>query len=110
MTGGKRYEDAYKAAQTGLDNIISQLSSDVDSQKQKINSFFNSNVANKLKQLDDESKSLQTSIVQQKDDTLTAKARYDAVTSGPVIPTVSYKGQYIAIGVLAGVAVILGLV
>lgn len=110
LTGSQRYQDAYTSAQTGLDNIISQLSSEVDSQKAKITSFYNSNIANKLKQLGDESKQLQGQVLQEKNQALTAEKRYQDTQSGPVIPTQSYKGQYIAIGVLGGVMLLLALV
>ena len=110
MTGNTRYQEAYLSAQSGMDNILSQIESDVNSQRTKINSFYNSNIANKLKQLGDESKQLQGQVIEEKNNAITAEKRYADATASPILPSPSYKAQYIAIGSLAGVMLLLAFV
>lgn len=105
VTGSQSYQNGYTAAQQGLDSIISELQSEVNSGKAQIADFYKSGVEQTVKSLDAKNRKLQRGIITEKDDIAAAKIRNEQPAPAPSLPTVSTT-QYIAVGVL--VATILG--
>ena len=106
VTGNQSYQNGYTAAQQGLDSIISELQSEVNSGKAQIADFYKSGVEQTVKSLDAKNRKLQRGIVTEKDEIEAAKIRNEQPTPAPSPPTIS-TAQYIALGVLG--AAIVGL-
>lgn len=106
VTGNQSYQNGYTAAQQGLDSIISELQSEVNSGKAQIADFYKLGVEQKVKSLDAKNRKLQRGIITEKDDIAAAKIRNEKPTPSPSPPNVS-TAQYIALGVLG--ATIVGL-
>jgi hypothetical protein len=103
LTGNQSYQNSYMSAEQGIQAILSSLQDQINSEKQQISSFYNTDVEGKLR--DDQSKihSAQRNILKESDAVTTAKIRNQPLSSSFSIPT-SY---IISIGVLSGVAVLL---
>lgn len=101
VTGNKRYSDAYNAAQQGLENIISQLETDVGATKQSISDFYKSGVEQKMENLRQQNSFLGRGLMAEKDEATAAFMRQSGSSSIPVVQT----WQYIALGVLGVTAV-----
>jgi len=99
VTGNQKYKNSYISAQEGLDSILSQIKSDVDSGKAQMSAFYKSGVEQKIIDLQLRNRKLQRGIVSEKDDIAAAKIRneHPASTTSPSSISTS---QYIAIGVL----------
>ena len=106
VTGNQSYQNGYTAAQQGLDSIISELQSEVNSGKAQIADFYKSGVEQKVKSLDAKNRKLQRGIITEKDEITAANIRNEQPAPPPTPPTVS-TDQYILIGVLG--AAIVGL-
>jgi hypothetical protein len=96
VTGNKRYSDAYNAAQQGLENIVSQLETDVSATKQSIADFYKSGVEQKMENLRQQNSFLGRGLMAEKDEAIAATMRQTGSSSIPAIQT----WQYIALGVL----------
>lgn len=101
VTGNKRYSDTYNSAQQGLENIISQLETDVGATKQSIADFYKSGVEQKMENLRQQNSFLGRGLMTEKDEATAAFMRQSGSSSIPVIQT----WQYIALGVLGVTAV-----
>ena len=97
VTGNQSYQNGYTSAQQGLDSIINDLQSEVDSGKAQISAFYKSGIEEKIKSVDAKNRKLQRGILSEKDEIAGAKIRNE--TSAPMSPSVS-TSQYIALGVL----------
>ena len=100
VTGSPKYQQGYVSAQQGLDSILSQLKSSVDSQKQQISEFYKSGVEQKVVELDQRNRFLQRGLVSEKDEVTAAQMR-----SSPSVLPVIQTWQYIALGVLGVTAI-----
>lgn len=96
VTGNKRYSDAYTAAQAGLDNIISQLETDVNASKQSIADFYKSGVEQKMENLRQQNAFLGRGLMAEKDEAIAATMRQTGSISMPTIQT----WQYVVLGIL----------
>jgi protein-arginine kinase activator protein McsA len=106
VTGNQSYQNAYTAAQQGLDSVINELQAEVNSGKAQIADFYKSGVEQKIQSIDAKNRKLQRGIITEKDEIAAAKIRNQQPASPPTSSTVS-TSQYIAIGVLG--AAIVGL-
>jgi hypothetical protein len=100
VTGAPKFQQGYTAAQQGLESILSQLKSSVDSQKQQISEFYKSGVEQKVVELDQRNRFLQRGLVSEKDELTAAQMR-----SSPSVLPVIQTWQYIALGVLGVTAI-----
>lgn len=101
ITGSKAHKQSYESAEQGIEKILSNLESTVQSEESKISDFFKDDPYKKLD-------SLQTlhSTLQKENDNLTAATlRQSQTAQGPIVPNL--VPQYIAIGVLGGVTLLL---
>uniref|UniRef100_A0A6C0EQB1 t-SNARE coiled-coil homology domain-containing protein n=1 Tax=viral metagenome TaxID=1070528 RepID=A0A6C0EQB1_9ZZZZ len=96
VTGNQSYQNSYTSAQQGLDSIINDLQSEVNSGKAQISAFYKSGIEEKIKSTDAKNRKLQRGILSEKDEIAGAKIRNEKPASTPVS-----TGQYIALGVLA---------
>lgn len=102
VTGNSAYKTGYTAAQQGIDSIISQLQTTVDSEKQQIADFYKSGVEQKVLDLDQRNRFLQRGIVSEKDEVVAANMR----SSSAVSPSLTIQPwQYITLGVLGVMSV-----
>ena len=106
VTGNQSYQNGYIAAQQGLDSIINELQSEVDSGKAQISAFYKSGIEQKIKSFDANNRKLQRGLISEKDEIVASKIRNESPAPSPSPPSVSTT-QYIALGVLG--ATILGL-
>lgn len=102
VTGKSSFQAGYTAAQQGLDSIISQLQSTVDSEKQQIADFYKSGVDQKLNDLQQRNRFLQRGLVSEKDELIAAQMRTQPSTEISIQPW-----QYITAGVLGVTAIAL---
>ena len=100
VTGNPSYQNGYTSAQQGLNTIVSQLQSVVDTQKQQISAFYKSGVEQKLTDLEQRNRFLQRGIVSENDEIVAAQMRSDTSLPSSGIQT----WQYIALGVLGATA------
>jgi hypothetical protein len=105
VTGNPSYQNAYTAAQQGLDTIIGQLQDEISSGKQQIAAFYKSGVEQKITDLNLKNRKLQRGILTEKDDITAAKMRGEQPIPPPA-PTVS-TSQYVALGLLGVTMVVL---
>lgn len=101
ITGSNTHKQSYESAEQGIEKILSDLESSVHGEESKIADFFKDNPYEKID-------SLQTlhSTLQKENDNLTAATlRQSQTAQGPVVPNL--LPQYIAVGVLGGVTLLL---
>jgi len=105
VTGNSSYQNSFLSAEEGIKNIISSLQDQIETQRQQINTFYNSDVEAKLRDAQSQIRLTQKNLAKDKDREVAASIRNSSTTttSLPTIPT-SYL---ISIGVLTGVAVLL---
>lgn len=104
LTGNQSYQNSYMSAEQGIQAILSSLQDQINSEKQQVSSFYNTDIEGKLR--DDQSKirNAQRNILKESDAVTAAKMRNEPLTTSmPSVPT-SY---YISIGVLTAAAVLL---
>lgn len=103
VTGNPSYQNGYISAQQGLDTIIGQLQSQVNSGKQQISDFYKSGIEQKITDLNLKNRKLQRGILIEKDDIVAAKIRGEPLSTSFSVST----SQYVAIGVLGLTMVVL---
>jgi hypothetical protein len=103
VTGNPSYQNGYISAQQGLDTIIGQLQSQVNSGKQQISDFYKSGIEQKITDLNLKNRKLQRGILIEKDDIVAAKIRGEPPPTSFSVST----SQYVAIGVLGLTMVVL---
>lgn len=106
VTGNQSYQNGYVTAQQGLNSIIQELQSEVDSGKAQISDFYKSGIEQKLKSTDAKNRKLQRGLVSEKDEIAAARIRNESPAPSPSPPSIS-TSQYVALGVLG--ATIVGL-
>ena len=109
VTGSQTYQNGYTAAQQGLDSIINELQSEVNSGKAQIADFYKSGVEQNIKSFDAKNRKLQRGIISEKDQIAAAKIRNE-VPAPPPTPSAVSTGQYILIGVLGAAMVGLSMI
>lgn len=109
ITGNQSYQNGYTAAQQGLDSIIKELQSEVDSGKAQITAFYKSGIEQKIKSTDEKNRKLQRGLISEKDEIAAAKMRNESPAPSPSPPSISMN-QYIALGVLGATIVGLSLI
>jgi CHASE3 domain sensor protein len=109
VTGNQSYQNGYIAAQQGLDSIISELQSEVNSGKAQIADFYKSGVEETVKSLDAKNRKLQRGIITEKDEIEAAKIRNEQPAPQPSLPIVTTT-QYIVLGVLGAAIVVLSMI
>ncbi len=101
VTGNPVYQQGYTSAQQGLDRIIDQLQTMVDSEKQQIANFYKSGVEQRMLELNQRNKFLERGIVSEKDEATAATMR----ASTPPSTFTVQPWQYITLGVLGAISV-----
>lgn len=105
LSGTQSNQNAYIAAQQGLENIINSLQEQVNEQTSQISNFYKSNVEEKLRDTQSDLKKYQRKIVRTEDEIEAAKMRTPTSSTPPIqMPSL---GQYITLATLG--AVVLGL-
>jgi hypothetical protein len=106
MTGSTSYQTAYEAAKEGLDNIISTLQSEVDSQNDTISNFYKSGTEGKLRDLKSQTTDAKRAIVSGHDELIAAQMRIVPQST----PTVTnYLPYYVTAGALTVAAIVLNM-
>ena len=67
VTGNARYKTAYESSQQGIDSILNQMENSVQESKKQISSMHESDIENKLSELDQKNKFLQRGLQTQED-------------------------------------------
>lgn len=106
VTGNPSYQNGYISAQQGLDTIIGQLQSQVNSGKQQISDFYKSGIEEKITDLNLKNRKLQRGILIEKDDIEAAKIRGEQPAPPPTSVPVS-TSQYVAMALLGVTMVVL---
>jgi len=106
-TGGPAYQTAYEAAKEGLDNIISSMQTEVDSQNETISNFYKSDVEGKLRDLNSETMNAKRNVVSGHDELVSAKMREVPQNINQITPT--YTPYYVTAGVLTFAAIVLNM-
>ena len=104
-TGGAAYQSAYESAKEGLDNIISTMQSEVDSQNETISNFYKSDVEGKLRDLKSDTMNAKRNIVSGHDELISAKMRQVPQSYAVVHP--HYTSYYVTAGVLTLAIIVL---
>jgi hypothetical protein len=106
LTGGQGYQRSYTSAQDGIEKILSDLEKTVETQKSQITDFYKTDVEGKLKGLQSQSRNLQQTLIEQKDELTAAEIRQSQSTT---VPTQSLTSRYIALGSLIGIMLVASL-
>jgi hypothetical protein len=104
VTGNARYKQGYEAAQQGLDTILDQLQTKVNSEKQQIGEFYKSGVEQKLSDLSQRNRFLERGLLTEQDEIVAAHMRTPTSTIQVIAPPIQ-TWQYIALGVLGATAI-----
>ena len=106
MTGSTSYQTAYEAAKEGLDNIISTLQSEVDSQNDTISNFYKSGTEGKLRDLKSQTTDAKRAIVSGHDELIAAQMRIVPQSTPSVT---NYLPYYVTAGALTVAAIVLNM-
>jgi peptidoglycan hydrolase CwlO-like protein len=101
VTGNSSYQNSFQSAEEGIQNIISSLQDQVNTQNEQINNFYSSNAEEKLRDTQSKIKMEQRSMIKDKDQVTGAIMR--STPASFQIP----QSYLISIGVLTGVVVLL---
>lgn len=99
ITGNPSYQNSYIAAEQGIQTIISELTSQVNSSQSNIANFYNKSTEDKLRQLQSDTKFAQQEIISEGDQITAANMRQSATST--FVPPPSLSNYYIAAGSLA---------
>lgn len=103
ITGSASHKQSYESAEQGIQNILKNLESSVKSEDAQISDFYKKDVQGKLHSLRDQTQTLHSTLLKEDDDLTAAKLRHG--TQGPAMPNL--LPQYIAVGVLGGLTLLL---
>ena len=106
LTGGSAYQTAYEAAKEGLDNIISSMQSEVDSQDETISNFYHSGIQHKLSELKTDTANAKRNVVSGHDELVSAQMRQIPQTP---TPAADYTSYYVTAGALMLAAIVLNM-
>lgn len=106
MTGSTSYQTAYEAAKEGLDNIISTLQSEVDSQNDTISNFYKSGTEGKLRDLKSQTTDAKRAIVSGHDELIAAQMR---IVPQSTPTATNYLPYYVTAGALTVAAIVLNM-
>lgn len=95
VTSDPKYKTAYEGAQTGIQNILAGVKSEVDAKKKEIADFYTAGTEEKLNDMRAESREIKAGLLSQEDLLQAATIRQE-----PVLDTPSLKIQYISLAVL----------
>ncbi len=108
LTGNPSYQQSYTAAQEGLDKIIASLQSEVDSQSSQISEFYKSDVEEKMRETESQTRDTQRKIIKERDRIEAAKMRAQGLQVSA--SSTDMTSRYIAAGVLGAIALVLSFV
>jgi hypothetical protein len=108
LTGNPSYQQSYTAAQEGLDKIIDSLQSEVDSQSSQISEFYKSDVEEKMRETESQTRDTQRKIIKERDRIEAAKMRAQGLQVSA--SSTDMTSRYIAAGVLGAIALVLSFV
>lgn len=103
ITGNPSYQNSYMSAEQGIQNILSSLQDQVNTQNQQISSFYSADVEGKLRDVQSQIKNAQQNILSESDAVKAASMRNTVVGSSPSIP----QSYLISIGVLTATFLLL---
>jgi CHASE3 domain sensor protein len=98
LTGNQSYQQAYQAAQQGLDQIVSGLQQKNDDQKKSISGFYSDDVEGRIRSLQSQKRDTQRMLVSENDQVMSATMRSQGVVAE------SSNTLYIIVGVMSVVA------
>jgi CHASE3 domain sensor protein len=98
LTGNQSYQQAYQAAQQGLDQIVSGLQQQTDDQKKSISGFYSDDVEGRIRSLQSQKRDTQRMLVSENDQVMSATMRSQGVVAE------SSNTLYIIVGVMSVVA------
>lgn len=96
VTGNSSYQNSFQSAEEGIQNILSSLQDQVNTQNQQINNFYSSNAEEKLRDTQSKIKMEQRSMIKDKD-----RATEAAMRSTPASSFEIPQSYLISIGVLS---------
>lgn len=101
LTGNQSYQNSYMSAEQGIQSILSSLQDQINTEKQQVSSFYNTDIEGKLR--DDKAKirSAQKNMLKESDELTAAQMRTTSFV--PSIPT----PYLISIGALTATAFLL---
>ncbi len=104
LTGNPSYQSSYTGAEEGIQNILSSLEDEVTAQNRQINSFYQSDVEEKLRDIQSSIHSTQRGILKETDAATAARMRTASTSSNfGSIP----QSYYIVGGSLTAIAALL---
>lgn len=103
LKGTQANQNAYMAAEKGIQNILSSLQKQADEQSSQISDFYKSDVETKLRNTRSDLKRFQGKIVHTEDEIEAAKMRSETSLPSPPIQ-LPMMGQYVALSILGVVA------
>ena len=98
LTGNQSYQQAYQAAQQGLDQIVSGLQQQNADQKKSISGFYSDDVEGRIRNLQSQKRDTQRKLVSENDQVMSAAMRSQGVAAE------SSNTLYIIVGVMSVVA------
>ena len=103
ITGNPSYQNSYTSAEQGIQKIISELTSQINSSQADISNFYSKSTEDKLRQLQSDTKFAQQEIISEGDQITSATMRQTATSS--ILPPPSLSNYYIAAGSLGAIAI-----
>ncbi len=104
LTGNPSYQSSYTGAEQGIQTILSGLEDEVSAQERQINSFYQADVEEKLRDIQSNIRSTQRGILKETDEATAARMRTASTSSSfGSIP----QSYYIAGGSLTAIAFLL---
>jgi len=102
VTGDPKYKTAYESAQTGIQSILATTQAEVTKQKNEIAAFYASNPEESLNALRADSRELKSNLIAEDDEFTAANLREQ-----PIVDMPSLTSQYISLGVLGALLIVL---
>lgn len=102
VTGNSSYQNSYMSAEQGIQNILSSLQDQINTQNSQITSFYNADIEGKLQDTRSKIKSSQRNILKETDESVAAGMR-TVQPSNLNIP----QSYLISMGVLTATVVLL---
>lgn len=98
ITGSNAHKQSYESAEQGIEKILTTLDSSVRSEDAKISEFYKKDVHS----IHDQTQTLHSTLLKENDDLTAAKMRQ---SQGSITPNL--LPQYIAVGVLGAITLVL---
>lgn len=108
LTGNKSNQTAYLSSKQGIDNILSSLEGEVNTNKQQISAGYSDESKANMSQLRDQMRTGKLDFSSSKDQLEAAKMRSEVINTTTTI-TPDLTNYYIAAGVLSGIAILLSI-